>query len=103
MPFPTPDITTAECLFSFWNDVTGEFFWTAVLIMIFVVVFGIQKHRKNKTIIAFATASWFTGILSMFLTIINCDGKSLVASDITLILVGVSILSVIILSYREKG
>lgn len=101
--YAQPNIASTECLLSYGNEVTGGWFWTGILIFIFLVVFGIQKHRGYKSVHCFATTSWFTGILSMLLTIINCDGTPLVSPSTTLLFVIMAIFSVFAMAYQERN
>jgi uncharacterized membrane protein YdcZ (DUF606 family) len=98
-----PVVTSPECLLYLGNTYTNGLFWSGILVLFFIVVFGIQKHRNYKTIVCFATSSFFSGVIGTILSIINCSGSPLVPSMTTLIFVGMAILSIIVLAYQENN
>lgn len=105
MAYPLPDLNGGgpECLMALGNTYTAGAYWTGILVLIFIVVFGIQKTRGFKSIVCFATSSFFTGIMAVILGVISCEGEPLVASQNILIFVGMAILSVVILAYQENN
>lgn len=101
--YPNLNVTTAECFLSYGNSVTNDLFWTGILFLLFVVVFSVQKIRGYKTIVCFTTTSFFSTLISFFMSSIKCGSSPLISSYTVLFLFGISVLSFVFMIYQENN
>jgi hypothetical protein len=70
MTFPLANFTTPYEWVAYASTVTGGWFWNLILVAIWVVAFG-SLSGSTTTERAFATSSFFTGILASFLYVMG--------------------------------
>lgn len=56
--------------FSYASTVTGGMFWNLILVVIFVIAFG-TFQRRSSVERGFAASSFITGILALFIMLMN--------------------------------
>ena len=66
MTFPLANFTTPGEWMIYASTVTGDWFWTLILVAVWIISFG-ALSGYTTTERAFAATSFFTGILSAFI------------------------------------
>lgn len=89
--FTQPNMTTPVDLFIYANTVTGGMFWTLILFATFIISFGTLRSTYSNQI-SFATTSFFTGILAIFLFILELISPEVMVINMVLAISGVILL-----------
>lgn len=70
MAYANPNATDITGILTYANTVTGGWFWTLIVISVFVMSFGVLIAR-NDAKKSFAAASFLSTILSMILFVLD--------------------------------
>jgi len=70
MAYAAPNATDIVGVLEYANTVTGHWFWTLIIIAVFVMSFGVLIAR-NDAKKSFAAASFFSTIFSMILFVLD--------------------------------
>lgn len=94
--FPLANFTTPTEWVIYASTVTGGWFWTLILIAIFIVSFG-SLSGFTTTERSFATSSFFTGILAAFLYVLGA-----IAPLHATIFIAITIIGFIMLLFKKE-
>jgi len=68
-PFPMPNATNITGIATYANTVTGGWFWSLILVAIFMVTFLVQKNYPTER--AFVSSSFLTFLSAIFMFILG--------------------------------
>lgn len=95
MTYPMPNATNIVTFLSYGNDATGGLFWPLALIAMFAIMLGNLK-LTNSWEDSFASASFFTGIVGIFLGILQ-----FISGYITIAMMALAIIGAMLLIWRK--
>ncbi len=91
MPYAAPNATDMIGILEYTNTVTGGWFWTLIVISVFVMSFGVLISR-NDSKKSFAAASFFSTIFSMILFVMDLIQMNVMVITILMSFAGIMLM-----------
>jgi len=91
MPYAAPNATDIMGVLNYANTVTGHWFWTLIIMSLFVMSFGVLIAR-NDAKKSFAAASFFSTIFSMILFVMDLIEMNVMALTLLMSFAGLMLM-----------